>query len=219
MKNKLSNVVEKDLTIDSREVAKMLGKEHGDLLKDIHGSGKNLGIIPVLLKENFPVSDYFIESNYKDSSGKGNKFYYCTKMGCEMLGNKLQGAKGILFTAKYVKKFNQMENLVRDKQTQLSIKEIQELKNTLSELKKAIEEAKLQFIRPSHKQKLNYNKIIKSLTNSPEEVKIVKNLVFGLLGIEKWENTCIGDSKKIVKTITAVTKLLEIKKFDQLRLV
>lgn len=98
------------LTIESREVAKMLGKEHGDLMKDIQGSGKNLGIIPILEKGKFPVSDYFIKSSYKVSgNNKAYKCYLCTKMGCEMLGNKLQGEKGILFTAKYVEKFNEME--------------------------------------------------------------------------------------------------------------
>lgn len=30
-------------------------------------------------------------------------------MGCELLGNKQQGAKGIEFYAKYVERFNQME--------------------------------------------------------------------------------------------------------------
>ena len=38
--------------------------------------------------------------------------YLCTKMGCEMLGNKQRGEKGILFTAKYVKKFNEMEQQI-----------------------------------------------------------------------------------------------------------
>ena len=37
-------------------------------------------------------------------------------MGCEMLGNKLQGAKGTVFTAKYVKRFNQMEQALKQLQ-------------------------------------------------------------------------------------------------------
>lgn len=97
-------------TIDSREVAEMLNKEHSELMKDIQGSGKNKGIIPVLEKGNFPVSEYFIESTYKvDGNNKTYKCYLVTKMGCDILGNKLQGEKGILFTAKYVKRFNDME--------------------------------------------------------------------------------------------------------------
>lgn len=100
-------------TIDSREVAEMMEKTHGDLLKDIQGSGKNLGIIPVLTKGNFPVVDYFIESSYIDGKGETRKCYLCTKLGCDMLGNKLRGEKGILFTASYVRRFNDMEKQIQ----------------------------------------------------------------------------------------------------------
>lgn len=103
-------------TIDSREVAEMMDKSHSALLKDLHGSkdGKSVGIIPVLLKSNFDLSKYFIEDSYKDASGKPNKCYLITKQGCELLGNKQQGAKGILFTAKYVERFNQMEQMLKE---------------------------------------------------------------------------------------------------------
>ena len=100
--------------IDSREVAEMMGRTHSDIMKMIQGSGKNLGIIPVLLKGNFHVSEYFIESSFKDTSGKSNKCYLVTKLGCEMLGNKQQGEKGILFTAKYVERFNEYEKRLQE---------------------------------------------------------------------------------------------------------
>lgn len=106
-------VLNQEKTIDSRDVAEMLGKNHGDLLKDIQGSGKNLGIIPVLTKGNFPVVDYFMESTYIDGKGETRKCYLCTKLGCDMLGNKLRGEKGILFTAKYVKRFDDMEKQIQ----------------------------------------------------------------------------------------------------------
>ena len=113
-------------TIDSREVAEMLDKSHSALMKDINGSknGKTIGIIPTLLKSNFDLSNYFIESSYKDSSGKTNKCYLVTKMGCELLGNKQQGEKGILFTAKYVERFNEMEEAIKNPYAHLS-KEVQ----------------------------------------------------------------------------------------------
>lgn len=119
MENKLTitNDREKKIpVIDSREVAEMLGKSHSAVLKDIQGSSdrKTVGIIPTLLKSNFDLSKYFIESSYKDQSGKSNKCYLCTKMGCELLGNKQQGEKGILFTAKYVERFNEMERKLKE---------------------------------------------------------------------------------------------------------
>ena len=111
-------------TISSREVAGMMEKKHWEVLRMLEGyeppkgskSRKVVGIIPTLTDHNVMVSDYFIESSYKDKSGKTNKCYECTKMGCEMLGNKLTGEKGILFTAKYVKRFNDMEKYIKEQE-------------------------------------------------------------------------------------------------------
>lgn len=100
-------------TIDSREVAEMLGKEHKALLKDIDGTDKIVGIIPTLERENFTLSNYFIPSTYKAGT-REYKCYLITKQGCELLGNKQQGAKGILFTARYVERFNQMEQMLKE---------------------------------------------------------------------------------------------------------
>ena len=101
--------------IDSREVAEMMGKTHGALLKDLQGSkdGKSIGIIPTLEKSNFDLSNYFVESSYKAGT-KEYKCYLCTKLGCELLGNKQQGEKGILFTAKYVERFNEYEKRLKN---------------------------------------------------------------------------------------------------------
>lgn len=109
------------MVIDSREVAEMLGKEHKEVLNYIEGrkdkNGKDLvvGIIPTLIGADLRSSNYFIESTYKDSLNRTKKCYLITKQGCELLGNKQQGAKGILFSAKYVERFNQMEKELRNK--------------------------------------------------------------------------------------------------------
>lgn len=100
-------------TIDSREVAEMLGKEHSYVLEMIQGREGKLGIIPVLENANLAVSNYFIPSTYR-SGTREYKCYLVTKMGCELLGNKQQGEKGILFTAKYVERFNQMEQAIKN---------------------------------------------------------------------------------------------------------
>lgn len=115
-------------TIDSREVAEMLGKEHSELLKEIEGrkDNKNVGIIPTLEKGNFHLSNYFIPSTYR-SGTREYKCYLVTKMGCELLGNKQQGEKGILFTAKYVERFNEMEQAIKGQAKPLTTEEMLEL--------------------------------------------------------------------------------------------
>ena len=70
-------------TINSREVAEMLGKEHKEVMRMIdgyepkEGSKKRsiIGILPTLLKGNITPCKYFIESTYKDEKGELRKCY------------------------------------------------------------------------------------------------------------------------------------------------
>lgn len=97
-------------TITTLEVSEMMETEHWKLLRKLDGDKKSNGIIKILTDNNFVVSDYFIPSVYKDASGKENKCYEVTKLGCDFLANKSTGEKGVLFTARYVKKFYEMEH-------------------------------------------------------------------------------------------------------------
>lgn len=93
--------------VDSREVAEMIGKRHDHLIRDI----KNY--FDVLMKNtspNFGVSDFFIKSSYKDSTGRTLLCYLLTKKGCDMVANKMTGEKGVLFTAAYVTAFESMRH-------------------------------------------------------------------------------------------------------------
>jgi len=66
-----------------------------------------------ITERNFALSDFFLENSYFDSTGRKLPCYLLSKMGCEMVANKLTGEKGILFTAAYVSKFNMMETHIR----------------------------------------------------------------------------------------------------------
>lgn len=99
-----------NLTLDSREVAEMMNINHWEVLRKLEGHGKNKGIIQTLGDNNFVVTDYFIKSTYLTEQNKEMTCYLFTKMGCEFIANKFTGEKGILFTAKYVKRFNEMES-------------------------------------------------------------------------------------------------------------
>ncbi len=97
--------------IDSREVAKLIDKRHDNLLRDIAGYIKTLEKAAAL---NFEVSDFFLKSSYLDRTGRELPCYLLSKMACELVGNKLIGEKGVLFTAAYVRRFNEMEQRERD---------------------------------------------------------------------------------------------------------
>lgn len=99
----------KKSTITTLEVAEMMEVPHSDLLKKLEGRKDRKGYIQIMTEGQMSVSDYFIPTSYKDSSGKENKCYQVTKLGCDFLANKSTGEKGILFTARYVKRFYEME--------------------------------------------------------------------------------------------------------------
>ncbi|MCM1217200.1 MAG: phage regulatory protein/antirepressor Ant [Lachnospiraceae bacterium] len=99
-------------TITTLEIAEMMEMRHSDILAKLEGSEKSKGIIPILSERNFPLADYFQESIYLDTQGKPRKCYNVTKIGCDFLANKFTGEKGIVFTALYVKRFNEMERIL-----------------------------------------------------------------------------------------------------------
>lgn len=109
----MNNLVKKELTLDSREVAEMVGKRHDHLIRDIETYIQYLDN-PDLGNGSKPiVADFFMENNYKSGTPSRNyKRYDCTKKGCEFIAHKLTGQKGAVFTATYINKFHEMESII-----------------------------------------------------------------------------------------------------------
>ena len=95
-------------TLTSNEVAEMIGKDHSKLIRDIRT------YIGYLNEAKIGSVDFFIESTYQDSKNETRPNYLLTKQGCEMVSNKLTGAKGVQFTARYVSRFNEMETNIKE---------------------------------------------------------------------------------------------------------
>lgn len=97
-------MAELEQTLDSREVAEMVKKDHKDLMRDIHRYLKQFN------ESNIAPVDFFRESTYEDSKGETRPCYRITKKGCEFIAHKLTGVKGTEFTARYVNRFHEMES-------------------------------------------------------------------------------------------------------------
>ena len=93
-------------TLDSREVAEMIGKDHAMLLRDLRRYTAQL------IECNIAVNDFFRNSQYKDSIGRMLPCYRITKKGCEFIAHKLTGIKGTAFTAKYINRFHEMQEIL-----------------------------------------------------------------------------------------------------------
>lgn len=94
--------------LDSREVAEMTGKQHKNLMRDIKGYVGELNQLKIE-----PVN-FFNESTYLDTKGETRPCYLVTKKGCEFIAHKLTGIKGTEFTAKYIDRFHQMEEVIQN---------------------------------------------------------------------------------------------------------
>lgn len=126
-----------------------------------------------------------------------------------MLSKTERGKEARKYFIKCEKKLKENVKLISAQQ------EINELKNSLEDFKRATEEAKKMY-KPSHKMKLDYSKMIRALTNNDEEYQTVRDWCFGLLNITKWEDSCIDDAPKVMEIIKTVSRLIAIKKFEQL---
>lgn len=98
-----------ELLLDTRDIAGMTKKRHDNLIRDIDGY---VDILRNSTDLKFEVSDFFVEGTYFDSTGRTLRKYDATRKGCNMIANKMTGEKGVLFTAAYVTKFEEMEKQI-----------------------------------------------------------------------------------------------------------
>lgn len=110
-------------TITTLEIAEMMEVKHWQILRKLDGTKKVKGIIQILSDNKIVVADFFQESSYTDEQGKERPCYKVTKLGCDFLANKFNGEKGIVFTARYVKRFADMEKAIKKPQVTLPKKD------------------------------------------------------------------------------------------------
>lgn len=90
-------------TVTSMEVAKMVNKEHSNLMRDIRRYIRQLNEVKIELV------DFFTESTYIDAKGEERPCFNVTRKGCEFIAHKMTSQKGTEFTARYVNRFHELE--------------------------------------------------------------------------------------------------------------
>lgn len=104
------NVKEIEQKLDSREVAKMMEVEHKLLLRKIDNINEDFS------ENKIVPTKYWNESSYLDKQNKPRRNFLITKRGCEFLAHKTTGAKGNLFTDRYMDRFEEMKNCIQNNQ-------------------------------------------------------------------------------------------------------
>ena len=125
--------------ITTLEVAEMMEVSHSDLLKKIEGRKDRKGYIQILNEGQMSVVDFFNKSSYMDAKGEERPCYEVTRLGCDFLANKFTGEKGVLFTARYVKRFHEMENRFQEKVYETKATSLGEIASFAKEMDRRME--------------------------------------------------------------------------------
>lgn len=102
-------------TLDSREVAEMIEKDHSKLLRDLRRYEEQF------TEAKIGFSDFFRNSEYKDCTGRTLPCFRITKKGCEFIAHKLTGIKGTIFTARYINRFHEMQDIISTHETEQAL--------------------------------------------------------------------------------------------------
>lgn len=174
-------------TINSIDVAKMVEKEHNQLLKDIRRYLRQFN------EGNIDSVDFFIESIYKDNKGELRPCYEITRKGCEFIANKLTGVKGTLFTAKYINIFHSMEEEFKGNVININLRSLTEiislLTNTIQTMQTSITDMQMQTARTNElliklmenstkKEKFKHNEFPEWINKMMPKFSIIKNYYF-----------------------------------------
>lgn len=175
------------LVVDSREVAEALEIRHDNLLAKIKS------YCDILATSNLRTLNFFIESTYLDAQGKERPCYLLTRKGCDMVSNKMTGEKGVIFTAKYVTKFEEMEKQLKNQvvttelspQLQLLIKmelEQKKMQMELQETKREVQAIRdIIVINPKAEWRKQTNNILNAIGYKTKEYQKVKDEAYKAL--------------------------------------
>ena len=222
--NSLVNEQNQELTLDSREVAEMVGKEHKELLRDIRTYAEYLA------ESNLALGDFFTESTYRDKNNQERPCYEITKKGCEFIAHKLTGQKGAIFTATYINRFHEMDKQLKAPMQELS-PQLQLLINMELKQKKiemAITETKqeVQGIRDtmvldhdSWRKECNtlINKIAKQRGGTGEAYKGVREEVYNLVEQRagaKLKTRIVNKQDRMRREGTSESKVRQVSQVD-----
>ena len=151
--NELVYLKNDEAVCDSLQVAEKFHKNHQHVLE----------AIDKLTVENSTVAEMFIKGTYKAENGHTYRKMYMNRDGFSFLSMGFTGKKALEWKLKYIKAFNQMEAIIKEKSTQTWIETRKAGKLTrqaeTDTIKKLVEYAKNQGSEHSDKLYMTYTKL------------------------------------------------------------
>ncbi len=156
--NELVHLENDEAVCSSLEIAEKFGKRHNNVLRSIGG-----------LLKNEETKKMFKKSVYIDNQNKQEyPMYLMNRDGFSLLVMGFTGKKALDWKLKYINAFNQMENIIREKQSQswIETRTFGKLsrKAETDVLKQLVEYAKQQGSTHSDKLYMTYSKLANSMT-------------------------------------------------------
>lgn len=97
------------LTIDSREIAKITGKMHCSVMKEIECC------MLTMQGMGFIDEEFFQKASYIGANNQWNTMYKCTEQGCEWFSRQLEPEKRKSFLEEITDRFERMRNVLEGK--------------------------------------------------------------------------------------------------------
>lgn len=107
--NMVYSQIKKDIVrVDSLYVAEFFEKNHKEVLRDIRNiAAPNSGLSKEFAERNFALG------SYKDKQNQKRPCYYLTRDGFTILVMGYKGKKALRFKELYIRRFNEMEELIK----------------------------------------------------------------------------------------------------------
>lgn len=151
--NELVYLKNDEAVCDSLQVAGKFGKEHRAVLRDIDN----------LIAQNCAVKNLFHLSQYKADNGQKYRKFIMNRDGFSLLAMGFTGKRALEWKLQYIKAFNQMENVIREKATQTWAETRKEGKLTrraeTDTIQNLVEYAKAQGSTHADKLYMTYSKL------------------------------------------------------------
>lgn len=187
----LVSIKNDEAVCDSLQVAERFHKNHQHVLEAIDN----------LTVENSTVEEMFFESTYKAENGHTYRKFYMNRDGFSLLAMGFKGKKALEWKLQYIKAFNQMESMLKERNTQLWIEQRNQGKLTRKSetdvIKKLVEYAKEQGSEHSQMLYLTYSRLANKMSgitdrelatiNQLNELSFIENIILNqiLLGMNR----------------------------------
>lgn len=175
----------------SLQVADKFHKQHKDVLRRIDN----------IVAQNYATEKWFKFANYKANDNQQHRICYMNRDGFSLLVMGFSGKKALEWKVQYINAFNQMESMLKERNTQLWIEQRKQGKLTRNSetdvIKTLVEYAKEQGSKHSEMLYMTYSKLANKMAGISDrdtasimqlnELSFIENIILNQIrvGIER----------------------------------